>query len=110
MQSNTFSSRFHLFTFSRALAAVVLTGAVLPALAADGPANLPSTAEVRATLTRGIEFLLKDQNPDGSWGSFHNAYVGLDDAFMNLPSQRAFTVGTTALGCLAMAETEQTPA
>jgi hypothetical protein len=90
----------------RVLLFLVIAAALRPALAADGPA----IEEVRAALTRGVEFLLKDQNPDGSWGSHRNAVLGLDDPFMNAPSQKAFIVGTTALGCLAMAEAEPTSA
>lgn len=63
----------------------------------------PTPDQVQSCLSRGVTFLLKDQNPDGSWGSHRNALPGFDDAFMNAPSQRAFTIGTTGLGCIAMA-------
>lgn len=76
----------------------------------DGSSRAPREGDVRAALDRGVAFLLRDQNPDGSWGSHRNAILGLDDPFMNQPSQKAFTVGTTALGCLALADVEPTPA
>lgn len=74
-------------------------------LAASGIAQelQPTNDQVQSCLSRGVSFLLKDQNPDGSWGSHRNALMGLDDPFMNAPSQRAFTIGTTGLGCIAMA-------
>lgn len=70
----------------------------------------PTADEVKACVARGVAFITKDQNPDGSWGSHRNALLGLDDPFMNAPSQQAFTIGTTGLGCLAMAALEPTPA
>lgn len=63
----------------------------------------PTRDQVQTCQSRGVAFLLKDQNSDGSWGSHRNALVGLDDPFMNAPSQRAFTIGTTGLACIALA-------
>lgn len=92
-----------------ALAAVLILSFLSAPAAAQTPVE-PITADtVRTAIQRGVAFLLKDQNPDGAWGSHRDALLGLDDAFMNEPSQRAFTIATTGLGCLAMNAIERTP-
>ena len=45
-----------------------------PAIAADTPAKPPppepvTSAELEGAIRRGVEFLVKNQNADGSWGS-----------------------------------------
>jgi hypothetical protein len=93
----------HTDPFSNAIRAHAYAGLLLLAALAPAQELQPTPDQVQTCLTRGVGFLLKDQNPDGSWGSHRDAVLGLDDPFMNAPSQRAFTIGTTGLGCIAMA-------
>lgn len=55
-------------------------------------------------MRRGVEYLLRTQNPDGSWGSKRDAllYQGLDEVFLNPETQRGWTVATTGLVCNAL--------
>lgn len=66
------------------------------ARAADAP---PTTVEVRAAMRRAVEFLLKEQNPDGSWGSPRNAS---DEFWSNPETHRSWIVATTGLCCMAL--------
>jgi hypothetical protein len=61
----------------------------------------PASDSIDAAIARGIEFLKKSQNPDGSWGT------GLEtrgtEVFSMVPgSHDAFRVATTALGVMAL--------
>jgi hypothetical protein len=60
-------------------------------------------ADVASAVNRGIAFLLKDQNPDGSWGSVRAATVGPEDDFWwaNPETLRSWRVATTGLCCMA---------
>ena len=50
---------------------------------------------------RGVDFLLKDQNADGSWGSLKNS--GVQDVFWSNPEvHRAWREATTGLCCMAL--------
>jgi hypothetical protein len=54
---------------------------------------------------RGRDWLLKNQNADGSWGSHNNPLLGgFDEFFVNPETHRSWTVATTSLGCMAMFE------
>ena len=68
------------------------------------PITPPKPEEIRAALERGIAFLLKVQNPDGSWGTAErtkdlNIYAPAPGAHL------AFRSGVTALCVSALIET-----
>src|SRR5215213_5310942 len=101
------------------LAAVVLTGTVAsraaePAAAkaaapttrpTTGPAESPAEhkARVQKAIDRGVEFLKKSQNKDGSWGTGTETR-GFEVYSMVPGSHDAFRVATTALGVMALRE------
>lgn len=63
----------------------------------------PTTEEIDAAITRGVDFLLADQNPDGSWGSATqtkdlNIYAPVPGA------HDAFRSATTSLCICALIE------
>jgi hypothetical protein len=100
---------------SRCTCAIVLASllsggawAAPPVPAPTGPRPLPvpppAPGAVQEAIHRGIQFLLKDQNKDGSWGSPHrtknlNIYAPVPDAHL------AFRSGVTALCVAALIET-----
>ncbi len=62
-----------------------------------------SSTEIQRSLDRGCTFLLKNQNPDGSWGSARQT-KGLN-IFAPVPgSHRAFRLAVTALSLSALLE------
>ena len=67
----------------------------------------PATAEqVRNAIQRGIDFLLQDQNPDGSWGGPQDSITTWSGStWPNPESHRAWKVATTGLCCAALYET-----
>lgn len=80
----------------------------VPAIAGE-PTSAPTSSTATATeardgIRRGLEYLLKTQNRDGSWGSQANAllYEDLDLTFMNPETQRGWQVATTGLVCCAL--------
>jgi hypothetical protein len=69
-----------------------------------GPAPKPSPGAIDAAIRRGVEFLVKVQNKDGSWGSPHNTR-GLTDIYAPVPgAHHAFTAAVTALCVSALIE------
>jgi len=82
-----------------------------PAWGADRPAALsPETLtpqQVQASIGRATDFLLQDQNPDGSWGSHRNA---AHEFWSNPETHRSWIAATTGLCCMALREVEQTEA
>lgn len=83
----------------------------LSPLATQGPKpeaiEPPSAAEVAAAIERGIEFLLKDQRPDGEWGSAEQT-KGLN-IYAPIPgAHQAFKVAVTSLTLMALVEAEPT--
>ena len=67
-----------------------------------GPPKPVSEVELNAAIARGVEFLLKDQNRDGSWGSAErtkdlNIYAGFG-------SHHAFRTAVTAMCVSALIE------
>jgi hypothetical protein len=101
--------------------AAILAGMLLFALAgcaptAHPPADPPSTQPVGATpqqtteaIARGVAFLEKSQNPDGSWGT--GAVSHGSEIYSMVPgSHDAFRLGTTALCVMALREAGETSA
>ena len=82
----------------------------------DAPHPAPATQpakftrqEIDAAIARGVAFLVKDQQPDGSWGK------GLEtrgtEIYSVLPgSLDSFRIGTSALAVMALRETGETKA
>jgi hypothetical protein len=70
--------------------------------AADPPGTLTAD-EARTTIGRGLDFLLKDQNGDGSWGGPRDAvYTFTGPVWSNPETHRSWKVATTCLCCLAL--------
>ena len=75
-----------------------------PHLHPGPPEPIPDKAIV-AAMDRGVEFLLHDQRPDGSWGSPERT-KGLN-IIAGIGSHHAFRVATTALCVSALIELDQ---
>lgn len=68
------------------------------------PITPPSAAEVDGAIHRGVEFLLKRQNKDGSWGSANITRPG--DIYAPAPgAHQAFKAAVTAMCVSALIET-----
>lgn len=68
------------------------------------PAATPSRKTIEKSIQRGVDFLVKRQNPNGSWGSAHQT-KGLN-IFAPAPgAHHAFRAGTSALCLSALIET-----
>lgn len=69
------------------------------------PTNAPlGTAEIKKSMQRGIEYLIKSQNKDGSWGSAHKTKDL--NIFAPVPgAHHGFRSGVTALSVEALIET-----
>jgi hypothetical protein len=81
---------------------------LLPAALVDVPKPKPVTAPtaeaIDEALKRGVAFLLKDQNPDGSWGSAERT-KGLN-IYAPVPgAHHAFRTAVTSLVVMALDET-----
>ena len=57
---------------------------------------------------RGVAFLVKDQNPEGSWGSFKTS-LHWEVFWSNPETHRAWRVATTGLCCMALMTHEKQP-
>ncbi len=67
------------------------------------PVDGPSPSEIRQSIGRGVKFLVRTQNPDGSFGSHVSKRIG--EIYAPLPgSHQAFRAATTALSVSAMLE------
>lgn len=81
----------------------------LIAVGADAPVPRPkepavvSPSEVISAIDRGVQFLLKSQNPDGSWGTPEKTKA-LNIMADPPGSHNAFRTGVTALAVAAMIE------
>jgi hypothetical protein len=79
-----------------------------PAMAEMGPkpkaVAAPTAAEIEDSIRRGVEFLLKRQNADGSWGSAN--ITRPMDVYAPVPgAHQAFKAAVTALCIAALIET-----
>lgn len=78
------------------------------ALAQDAPQPEPegtvgAAASVQEAIDKGVAFLIKSQNPDGSWGT--GRITRGFDLYVSIPgSHDAFRVATTALCVMALRE------
>jgi hypothetical protein len=64
--------------------------------------KLPGAAVVRASLERGLAFLVASQERDGTWGSARNGTF--TDFWENPETHRSWAIGTTGLACMALLE------
>jgi hypothetical protein len=66
------------------------------------PAALP---DAKTALSRGVDYLLQSQNPDGSWGGPRDAiWTFTGDVWSNPETHRSWKVATTGLCAIAMLE------
>ncbi len=84
----------------------LLAFAVLPAGNPNSDGTAPITSnDVRAAIEKGIDFLLKDQRGDGSWGGPQDSITTWSgDTWSNPETHRAWKVATTGLCCAALIE------
>jgi hypothetical protein len=74
-------------------------------------APAPNPERVRVAIDRGIAFLLKDQNTNGSWGGAQDATTTWSGPVWSNPeTHRAWKVATTGLCCAALVEAAQSDA
>jgi hypothetical protein len=66
------------------------------------PAPGPTPVEVKGAIDRGVQYLLKGQNKDGSWGGTRNHTF--TDSFGNVATHHAWSTATTGLTCMALVE------
>ncbi len=71
---------------------------------AAGQADVPTPTPEQAakSMQAAVDWLMKNQETDGAWGSHRNAAVGIDDFWTNPETHRSWRVATTALGCMTM--------
>ena len=87
--------------------ALITISTVVGALVASDPepGDAPSPEAVRQSMQRGIEFLLRDQNADGSWGGPQDSLTTWSGSVWSNPeTHRAWRVATTGLCCAALLE------
>ncbi len=66
----------------------------------------PTTAEIDASIRRGIEYLLKSQHKDGSWGSANSSRPPTAEVNAPVPgAHQAFKAAVTAMCIEALMET-----
>jgi len=107
----------HRFPARRILAALIYGSSLLslawpagaqgPRLSSPAESGAPSVEAIRAGIERGVAFLLRDQNPQGSWGGPRGAVWTFTGAVWSNPeTHRCWKVATTGLACLALLETD----
>ncbi len=68
------------------------------------PVEPPTAAEIDRSIQRGVEFLLKHQHEDGSWGSADSSRPG--EVYAPIPgAHQAFKAAVTAMSISALIET-----
>ncbi len=83
-----------------------LTGSLL---AADTPAQ-PTPEQVKQAIARGTDFLIKSQNPNGSWGGPQGGITTFTGPVWSNPeTHRSWRVGTTGLCCMALMAVGESP-
>jgi hypothetical protein len=87
-----------------------VTAAIAAAPASEeAPAPAPKfSADVHAAVRRGVEYLRKVQEEDGSFGAPRN--VMFPESFATGPTYEAWTVATTGLAAMALLECGETDA
>ena len=93
---------------------ILITALVLlaPMVEADKAEDvrLPTVEETRVAIGRGVAFLLKDQNKDGSWGGPQDSITTWSGPMWSNPeSHRSWKVATTGLAFAALLEAGSTP-
>src|SRR5205823_1927358 len=81
---------------------ICLTAFVGAAAFADAPATQPAQ-DIDTAIKRGVEFLVKDQNADGSWGTGTKTN-GFEVYSMVPGSMDAYKSGASALCVIALRE------
>ena len=91
------------------LAALLCGGGAGPAAPSEpalAPITPPPRAEVQAGIDKGIAFLLRSQNANGSWGgAFDSLTTWSGSVWSNPESHRSWRVATTGLVLAALLET-----
>src|SRR5438876_7463472 len=77
--------------------------AAAPSTQAAAPGDEKRDEQIQRAIDRGVEFLVKSQQPDGSWGT-GRVTRGFEVYSMVPGSLDAFRVGTTALCVMALRE------
>ena len=81
----------------------ILPTAILPTTYRSSVTTQPTKAELLAAVDRGVEFLIKSQNEDGSWGTGTKT-TGFEVFSMVPGSHDAYRIATTALCVMALRE------
>ena len=76
-----------------------------PAPAETSP--MPSTDATRSAIVRAVDYLVRTQHADGSWGSAANATY--TDLWSNPYTHEGWIAGTTGLACMALLRVEAKP-
>jgi hypothetical protein len=83
-------------------ASFLLAGALCSATASSALAQTAGTEEISAVIDKGMEFLIKDQNADGSWGGTGNQTF--TSGFGNRATYKCWQIGASALSTRSLME------
>jgi hypothetical protein len=85
--------------------AALLLVTISPCALDDNVPVTPSPAQTRTAIQRGVDFLIQDQNKNGSWGGPQDSLTTWSGPVWSNPeSHRAWKVATTGLCCAALLE------